>query len=59
LRGREWFVGMDNPLIWLAIALISVPAVLALASGLGGALAAAPFCWVGAALWLYYARRQI
>jgi hypothetical protein len=50
---------MDNPLMWLAIALISVPAVLALASGLGGALAAAPFCCAGAAFWLYYARRQI
>jgi hypothetical protein len=50
---------MDNPLTWLAFALLSVPAVLALASGLGGALAAAPFCCAGAAFWLYIGRRQI
>jgi predicted ABC-type sugar transport system permease subunit len=48
---------MDNALIWLAIALLSVPAVLALASGLGGALSVAPFCCAGAAFWVYCARR--
>ena len=50
---------MDNPLIWLAIALLSVPVVLALASGLTGALATLPFCCAGAAFWLYCARHQI
>jgi hypothetical protein len=50
---------MDNPLTWLALALLMVPALLALASGLGGALAAAPFCCAGAAFWLYVAQRQI
>jgi hypothetical protein len=48
---------MDNPLIWLAAALLSVPAVLALASGLGAALAVAPFSCLGAALWVRCARR--
>jgi hypothetical protein len=48
---------MDNPLVWLAIALISVPAVLGLASGLGAALAVAPFSCLGAAFWLRCARR--
>jgi hypothetical protein len=46
---------MDNPLIWLAVALLSVPAVLALASGLGGALAVAPFSCAGAAFWVHCA----
>jgi hypothetical protein len=49
---------MDNPLIWLAIALLSVPAVLALASGLGAALAVAPFSCAGAAIWVYCAQRH-
>ncbi len=48
---------MDNPLIWLAIALISVPAVLGLALGLGAALAVAPFSCLGAAFWVRCARR--
>ncbi|HJZ29735.1 MAG TPA: hypothetical protein VKF35_01455 [Hyphomicrobiaceae bacterium] len=47
---------MDNPLIWLAIALLSIPIVLALASGLGAALAVAPFSCAGAACWIYCAR---
>jgi hypothetical protein len=47
---------MDDPLIWLAVALLSVPAVLALTSGLGGALAVAPFSCAGAAFWVYCAR---
>ncbi|MFZ0851985.1 MAG: hypothetical protein WAO08_22620 [Hyphomicrobiaceae bacterium] len=49
---------MDNPLIWLAIALLSVPAVLALVSGLGAALAVAPFCCAGAACWVYCAQHH-
>ena len=49
---------MGNPLIWLAIALLSVPVVLALASGLGAALAVAPFCCAGAAFWVYCAQRH-
>jgi hypothetical protein len=56
---RKMACGMDNPLTWLALALLTVPVLLTLASGLGGALAAAPFCCVGAALWLKVARRQI
>jgi hypothetical protein len=59
IAGHKWIVGMDNPLTWLALALLMVPALLALASGLGGALAAAPFCCAGAAFWLYVAQRQI
>jgi apolipoprotein N-acyltransferase len=47
---------MDNPLIWLAVALLSVPAVLALTSGLSGALAVAPFSCAGAAFWVHCAR---
>jgi|307.fasta_scaffold2300558_1 hypothetical protein len=50
---------MDNPLIWLAIALLSVPAALALASGLSAALVVAPFCCAGAAFWVYCARREV
>jgi hypothetical protein len=49
---------MDNPLIWLALALLSVPAVVALAAGFGGALAVAPFSCAGAAFWVYFARCQ-
>ena len=51
-------VVMDNPLIWLALALLSVPAVLALASGVSAALAVVPFSCAGAAFWLYCARRE-
>ena len=58
-REQKWLVVVDNPLIWLAVALLSVPAVLAIASGLGAALAVAPFCCAGAAFWLYCARREI
>jgi hypothetical protein len=58
MAGRRWFVSMDNPLIWLAIALLSVPAVLALVSGLGAALAVAPFCCAGAACWVYCAQHH-
>jgi len=52
-------VAMDDPLIWLAIALLSVPAALALASGLSAALVVAPFCCAGAAFWVYCARREV
>jgi len=49
---------MGNPMIWLAVALLSVPVVLALASGLGGALAVVPFACAGAAFWIHCARCQ-
>ena len=48
---------MDNPLIWLAVALLSVPIILALACGLGAAIAVAPFCCAGAACWAHRARQ--
>jgi hypothetical protein len=49
---------MDSPLIWLAVALLSVPLLLALTSGPSAAVAVAPFCCTGAVCWAYCAWRE-